>query len=246
MAKTVKEIMNAELLSVREDDPVGRALEDILAFEITAAPILDSSRRPVGVVSLRDLHAKRHGGTVGEVMTRPAATIAETDSIEHCARALADEYLHHVVVVNDSGQATGMVSALDVMCALVGRPVQHPSPFPHYDNDWDIFWSDDMLIDSMSMDAVPNGPGVLALIRGGANRAENLVWAEAVNSLPSRISELNSRAEDLDPMLVRLMNDEPELRVRVAHVLSAPKRTEIADSLMARIRGAWAPRTARE
>jgi CBS-domain-containing membrane protein len=129
MATTVREIMNRELLSVGEGEPIARALDDILAFEITAAPVLDDLRRPIGIVSLRDLQAPRGRETVGEVMTHPAATISESDTIQHCSSAMAEEYLHHLVVVDADGRATGMVSALDVMCAPLGKPVQHPSPF---------------------------------------------------------------------------------------------------------------------
>jgi hypothetical protein len=125
-------------------------------------------------------------------MTRPAATISQCDTIEHCARAMADEYLHRLVVVDDDGLARGMVSALDVVCALIGRPVRHPAPFPHYDRKSDVFWSDDMLLEAASPESVLDGPGVLALISGGKGRPETLAWAEAVPNLPVRLAELTS------------------------------------------------------
>ena len=53
--KTVKDVMNADVLSVHE----GMTVEDLAAFleenEVSGAPVVDDGGRLVGVVSLRDL-----------------------------------------------------------------------------------------------------------------------------------------------------------------------------------------------
>jgi hypothetical protein len=100
-----------------------------------------------------------------------------------------------------------------------------------------------MLLEAASPESVLDGPGVLALISGGKGRPETLAWAEAVPNLPVRLAELTSPAPDTDPALVRLLDQESELRVRVAHVPSPSKREEVASAMVARIRQGWYPRT---
>ncbi len=244
MAKTVKEIMNSELLSFRETDVAERALGHILAFDITAAPVLDAEGHPLGVASMRDLLSRDAATTVAECMTRPAATILETESVDGAAQSIAKQGVHRLIVVDGTGRATGVVSALDVVCALIGRPVRHPAPFPHYDKALDVFWTDDMLLESAELDAIPNGPGVLALVSGGQHRSENIVWAEAVHSLPARLAELNARPASENRDLLRIMQHEPNLRVRASHIPSQSKREEVASALMAGAANAWMPQHA--
>lgn len=128
MTRTVAEIMNPKLLYIREGDRLSLARTQILNFGVTAVPVLDDGHRPVGVVSLRDLMREEH--TVQA--TSPVRTVRGQASVEEGARALAEQGLHHLVVVDDAGVAIGMVSALDFIRALVGVPVQHPAPFDRY------------------------------------------------------------------------------------------------------------------
>lgn len=51
MARTVKEIMNRELLSVRSDDSSADVLNGLLALGISGSPVLDAEGRPTGMVS---------------------------------------------------------------------------------------------------------------------------------------------------------------------------------------------------
>lgn len=241
MAKTVREIMNPELLSVRSDDPAERALGYILAFNITAAPVLDHEGRAQGVVSLRDLQNKDPQTSVADCMTTPAATIPESESVDLAGQRLVDQGLHHLVVVNSAERAVGMVSALDVLSATIGRPVRHPAPFPHYDKALDVFWTDDMLLDSASLDSVPNGPGVMALVAGGQHRTETVVWAEAVHNLPARLADLTARPQTENKSLMRLLERETNLRVRAAHIPALDKRESVARTLMQQVKSAWAP-----
>ena len=245
MARTVKEIMNSELLSIRAEDLAERALGYILSFNVTAAPVVDDDGHPIGVASLRDLVSRESPITVAQCMTTPAATIEEGASIDSAARRLAEQGLHRLVVVARDGRATGVVSALDVVSGLIGYPVRHPSPFPHYDKVHELFWTDDMPLDTSLLDALPNGPGVLALVSGGPRRTESLVWAEAVNNLPARLADLTARPQTENKDLQRLLEHEKDLRVRAAHVPSQTAREAVARAIMNEVRSAWAARPAR-
>ena len=121
--KTVHDIMNAKLLYIDAGDRPSLARRHILAFGVTAVPILDETHRPVGVVSLRDLQGE-------EVVSNPTvSTVKNTDSIEDAARFLASTDHHHLVVVDAKGVAVGMVSAVDFLRALLGMAPRHPPAF---------------------------------------------------------------------------------------------------------------------
>jgi CBS-domain-containing membrane protein len=86
--------------------------------------VLDEDERPVGVVSLRDLVNPRKEGVR---ITESVATAEVDEPIELAARRLAEVGVHHLVVLDDNGRAVGMLSALDVVRALLGLEPKHPS-----------------------------------------------------------------------------------------------------------------------
>jgi len=126
--KTVADIMNPKVLYIREGDRLTLARRKILEFGITAVPILDDTHRPVGVVSLRDLDSDpERPSTTGTVVS-----VRGDASVEDAAKRLADENVHHLVVIDELGVAIGMVSSLDVVRAFVGMAASHPSTFDRY------------------------------------------------------------------------------------------------------------------
>jgi len=126
--KTVADIMNPKVLYIREGDRLTLARRKILEFGITAVPILDDTHRPVGVVSLRDLDSDpEQPSTTGTVVS-----VRGDASVEDAAKRLADENVHHLVVIDELGVAIGMVSSLDVVRAFVGMAASHPSTFDRY------------------------------------------------------------------------------------------------------------------
>jgi CBS-domain-containing membrane protein len=124
-SKTVRDIMNSKLLYIEEGQPLSFARKHILAFGVTAVPVLDDTHRPTGVVSLRDLD--RDGDAVQASST--VAMVKDTDAIEDAARKLAATEFHHLVVVDDKGIAVGMVSSVDFLRALLGMEPRHPKAF---------------------------------------------------------------------------------------------------------------------
>jgi CBS domain-containing protein len=236
MAKTVKEIMNPELFSFRSSEKKEDAFGYILALDITAAPVLGADREPIGMVSLRDLLAKRSATIVEECMRSPVVTIAENAAIDHAAHLLAEKGVHRLVAVDGAGRATGMVSALDVIRGLVGLPASHPSAFPHYDRATGVTFCDDTLLELSRLHVAPDGPGVLALISGGKGKPEHVVWAEASNNVRTRLYEMLSRPDDDDYVLRRLLRYTEGLRFRAALVPNAEKRARIAAAILSEVR----------
>src|SRR5213082_1167241 len=99
MAKAVHEIMNRELFSVGPKERADQILGYLLSLRITAAPVIDAERKPLGVVSLRDLIGTPPSATAAKQMTSPAVIVEHDSSIQEAAQLMADGNLHHVVVV---------------------------------------------------------------------------------------------------------------------------------------------------
>lgn len=223
MARTVREIMNPELLSLRGPAPAKETLDMILEFGVTAVPVLDAEDRPVGVTSLRDL--VRSGPSEAPV-TSPATTVALNASVASAAETMATTGRHHLVVVGADGKAVGMVSTLDVIRAMLGYPVKHPSTFPRPD-PLGAHWSNDEVLDESGIAALPHEPGVLLLVRSGTERGEDRVWAETAADLRKRADELVSHRAP-EPSSLESVLRHGDLRVRYTVVSDPARRATLA------------------
>lgn len=235
MALTVSEIMNREVFSVRPQESANETRAAILALGITGVPVVDDEGRPLGLVSLRDLVGEKPGTTAGERMTRPAATVPADVRLGEAARRLARTRYHRLIVVDASGQVVGMLSAVDIIRGLMGLPAPHPASFPHLDRETGLSWTDDLPLDLDEIHAAPDGPGLLALLHGGAGVADRVLWAESAESVRHRLKEMLTTDQ---PGLLGAWLEHGGLRFRAA---SAPDAAERSDALAAILRGVAIP-----
>ncbi len=119
----VSQYMNPHLVYLRDGDRVEIALGPILQFGLSAIPILDDEHHFVGMVTLRELAASK--GARPQMVTG-ARTIARDATVETAAQMMAQDNVHHLVVVDLSGVAVGMLSSLDIVRALLDLPARHP------------------------------------------------------------------------------------------------------------------------
>ena len=239
MARVVREIMNPELFSVTTEAPAEGTLEAILAYGITAVPVLDDDRRPVGVISLRDL-ARPHDA---HPLSSPALSVPMDVTIEEAARTMAEAGVHHLVVVGADGRAAGMISSLDLVRALVGLPSSHPATFPHFDPELELTWDDPQVFDAEHVDAAPLEAGVLVLSAGGVQRSESDLWVETAGSLRLRLREMLGSCPREAPVLACILARR-DLRFRCARLSDPALRARVARRLRARIEEAPLPRDA--
>lgn len=190
MARTVDEIMNRELFSLRPSEPVEGSVDYLLALGLTAAPVVDRHGAPVGFISIADVLGRKKGTKVSDRMTSPAMSVPVNATIEGAAHFMAQRDLRHVPVVDREGRAVGIVSLIDIIKALLGLPVGHPAAFPHYDRRTGLVWSDDMLLAPDTAEVAPDGPGLLVLVQGGAGSRETVVWVESCENVRARVYEL--------------------------------------------------------
>jgi hypothetical protein len=232
MARTVQEIMNRELLAVRPDLPISDVRDLLRSFGVGAAPVLDEARRPLGIVSVRDL--LEGGGAACDHMTRPVIGVDASTPVEEAARRLARSDMHHLIVVDDNGVAVGMLSSLDLLRGVLGMPAHHPDTFPHWDDSTRVSWTDDWAFEEENFAHAPDAPGVLALVRASAGEQDEIVWVEACANTRERLVELNDDSTLHPPSLTRVLAFRG-LRFRAASVREEPMSTRIVKLLRDRL-----------
>ncbi|MEU1722996.1 CBS domain-containing protein [Nonomuraea sp. NPDC005692] len=134
----VREVMSSPAVTVRDTDPVRRAVRVLHGHDITAAPVVDDDGRLVGVVSELDLLRGEFGPDpratvrpaapaeeplprqVMDVMSRDVVTVTETTDVTVAIDLMVRERVKSLPVVN-GGRIAGMVSRRDLM-AMLARP----------------------------------------------------------------------------------------------------------------------------
>jgi uncharacterized protein (DUF302 family) len=136
-----KDIMNPEVIKVREEMPVKELASLFTSQAISGAPVENSDGALVGVVSVTDivraasmggrggweedvsldelgeLHLEEEGPLVKDIMT-PAVFAVEHDApIHHVAESMMESHLHRLLVVEDD-KVVGIISTSDMLQVL--------------------------------------------------------------------------------------------------------------------------------
>jgi CBS domain-containing protein len=123
-ARTVGEAMTRELISILETASLAEAAKILDAKKITGLPVVNPDGSVVGVLSQTDLvraRANSHlvsswpGLAVGQIMTRPALTIASSASLEEAARVMEERRVHRLVVTDEAATPIGIISTSDLV-----------------------------------------------------------------------------------------------------------------------------------
>jgi CBS domain-containing protein len=229
MAKTVGEIMNREVFALRPDESAAQALDCILMLGITGAPVADHNRHVIGHASLRDLLSMNKGPLVADRMTTPVEAVSPSTTLEEAAKRMARLRVHRLVVTEGS-HAVGVVSALDVMSALIGIPVVHPPAFPHFDRATGTTWTDEAELTLEAVPTAPDGPGLFVLIEGAPGERDWIVWTEATSNIRNRLYALLSEPQN-DHVLSRIVEHPGRLRFRATWVADEGERRRVLDRL---------------
>ncbi len=220
--------MNRELLAVAPETPVPAVRELLRTFAISAVPVLDERRRPLGMVTAT---AVLDGiGTAEDRMTRPAICVEGSTALEVAAGHLARADAHLLVVVDGAGLAVGVVSALDLLRAMLGMPAHHPAPFPHWDDASQSSWTDEWSFDREHASHAPAAPGVLVLTRGRVGEVDAVVWVESCANVRTRVAALTASGSSAGPALAPLLA-RGDLRFRAATVRDEGARERITSGM---------------
>ena len=123
-SRTVGEVMTANPVSIAETASLKEAVGILDSKKITGLPVVDASGLLVGVLSQTDLiraRANSHlvstwpGLPVGQIMTKPALTIASSASLEEAARVMEERRVHRLVVCDEAATPIGIISSSDLV-----------------------------------------------------------------------------------------------------------------------------------
>lgn len=143
----VSDVMNSPVVTAAPDTPFKELVDLLAASGISAVPVTDSSGRPVGVVSERELlarydgraegprpglfaaagrrrgWARARGRTAAEVMRTPVHTVGERELLAAAARRMVEANQRRLFVVDSSGALAGVLARRDVLAVFL-RPDQ--------------------------------------------------------------------------------------------------------------------------
>src|SRR5262245_51961877 len=107
-------------------ESVQAAADRMLARNVGTLVIVDLERKPVGIVTDRDLTLRvlapgknPYVTTVGEIMTQRVCTVPEHASIAEAIVAMRSGPHRRLVVVNEQGELAGVVSIDDLLDMLI-------------------------------------------------------------------------------------------------------------------------------
>jgi len=119
-----KDVMTEEVVSVRRDTPVEKALELLLEHGISGVPVVEEDMTLVGIVTEKDLLGLMNGPqgikgkTVEKFMTQPAVHFDEDETLEEICQCLVDVTFRRVPVTKDE-KVVGIVSRPDVIKCIL-------------------------------------------------------------------------------------------------------------------------------
>ena len=113
-------LLRAPAITVGPDAAIGEALQLMESRRIGTLPIVDDAHRPLGIFTRQDvvgrvvmpripLHTP-----IGDLMSAPVVTLPVTATADEAAFEMTSRGIRHVVVIDDSGAVTGVVSERDL------------------------------------------------------------------------------------------------------------------------------------
>jgi predicted transcriptional regulator len=119
----VRDIMTRRVVSLGSDRPLEAATWLFATEHVSGAPVRDPDGRVVGILSKTDLVDPMRRGhraqTVGEAMTPAVWAVRPGDAVVEAARVMLAREVHRVVVLDEDGELAGILTAMDVLRAVV-------------------------------------------------------------------------------------------------------------------------------
>jgi CBS-domain-containing membrane protein len=121
------ELMTPNPMSLRDEAIVAEAMSWLIEKGFSAAPVIDPSGRPIGVVSRADIliHERERlrsmlapsadPATVADIMTPAVFSVAPQTPVEQVVEQLLTLNVHQLYVVDQHAHLIGVISAHDVL-----------------------------------------------------------------------------------------------------------------------------------
>ena len=115
---TVGDLMTLAPITLGADDEIGLARDAMLEAGVHCLPVV-ADGAPIGVVSSWDLveeYAPME--SVRNAMTPRVLTVGRDEDARTAAAIMQSNVVHHLIVVEPSGDVVGIVSSLDLLADL--------------------------------------------------------------------------------------------------------------------------------
>jgi acetoin utilization protein AcuB len=140
-AARVRDFMTRDPITLREDDLLRQAVEIVMVRRVRHIPVLDGSRRLVGIVTDRDIHgtlpsplsaaapeeyeALLETTPLARIMTREVVTVGADDLAAEAVETLLATKIDGLPVL-DEGRLVGIFTVRDALRAYLELVRAHP------------------------------------------------------------------------------------------------------------------------
>ena len=133
-----KDLMQTDVLTVREDESVSSLIDVLVGEHIHGAPVVGPAGQLVGVVTQQDIFfgTMTHNGEepageaaeaahpeslkIRDIMTSPAVSATENTRIKNLCDLMYKLRIHRVPILREDGKIAGIVCSLD-LCGAIAR-----------------------------------------------------------------------------------------------------------------------------
>lgn len=119
--KVLSDIMTREVVTSLAEDEVAQVARKMAAQRISCVVVV-SGRKPVGIVSERDIVrvvAERPGMMVGmrvrEMMSSPVMTLRPENTLAEAKRLMLERKFRRFPIVNEEGHLIGLITQTDLL-----------------------------------------------------------------------------------------------------------------------------------
>jgi CBS domain-containing protein len=119
----VADVMTNELAVCEKRTPLQEVARMMVDCDCGEIPVVEdeTSRRPIGVVTDRDIVVRAVAGgrnplelTAADCMSAPALTVSPETSLKDCRRVMEEGQIRRVPVVDEEGSCCGIVALADL------------------------------------------------------------------------------------------------------------------------------------
>ena len=226
---TVQDVMTRDVVTVGTDTPYQEIINVLSKRGISAVPVVDDSRRVLGVVSEADLlckvefaggdaeprlfewgtgntkRAKAHAGTAAELMTEPAVTVQPGSSLTAAAKLLDSEHVKRLPVIDELGRLVGIVARSDLLSVYL-RPDHEIREAIVEDMLWHMLRIDPFEVEVDVLD------GVVTLTGSVDRKSSAQIAARVVATLPGVVRVVDKLTFRYDDAVVAANTELSEWR----------------------------------
>ncbi|MCA2003522.1 MAG: CBS domain-containing protein [Candidatus Nitrosotenuis sp.] len=116
-------------ITVQQNSTLLEARDVLLRHKLSRLPVVDSNGRPVGMITEKDFVRTiyEYGGRsiekilVRDFMSKNLITVKRSDTVYDCAKLMSGNKISSILVLNDDGKLTGIVTKTDLVSIFLTR-----------------------------------------------------------------------------------------------------------------------------